>query len=467
MPAKRTTAGDPRLEKRTDSPNWQIRFYCPERRTIRYVSTGTRNREIAEAALADFQARQSDEPATSPVGRRSISAGRPDDPRLFEILDAYWEEHAQFLESSERSAYSIRRIKEGYGDIPVSAIDADLQIEYATARWWDGVSAATISTEVSSLRAALNRAVNENLVARAPKIYDIARGGPRTRWLTEDEFRRLLNACADPRHYHVYLYCLLALSTAGRPGAILNLRWEQIDFDAGVVFLNPAHRGQTDKTNATVPLTRQLREALQVAYSVRETDYVIEWAGYPINSIKKAFRRATERAGLEDVTPYTLRHTAATWMAKRGISLWKIACYLGHADTRMVERTYAHHHPSFNSEASHALEDGLGDIEARDASQMRPKKARTTARRKTPETRNPRVSPGVSVVGAAGIEPATPAMSTQCSPAELRALRVAARARRRGRSSASVSGRRIGEVSPSPRACKTLMRPQFGAGARA
>ena len=35
--------------------------------------------------------------------------------------------------------------------------------------------------------------------------------------------------------------------------------------------------------------------------------------------------------------------------------------------------------------------------------------------------RNPQVSLGVSVVGAAGIEPATPAMSTQCSPTELRA----------------------------------------------
>ena len=36
--------------------------------------------------------------------------------------------------------------------------------------------------------------------------------------------------------------------------------------------------------------------------------------------------------------------------------------------------------------------------------------------------RNPKVSLGVSMVGAARIELATPAMSTQCSPAELRAL---------------------------------------------
>src|SRR5690606_22323449 len=52
-----------------------------------------------------------------------------------------------------------------------------------------------------------------------------------------------------------------------------------------------------------------------------------------------------------EVTPYTLRHTAATWMAQVGVPLWEIAGHLGHQDTRMVEKHYAHHDPEFRKRA--------------------------------------------------------------------------------------------------------------------
>jgi len=56
------------------------------------------------------------------------------------------------------------------------------------------------------------------------------------------------------------------------------------------------------------------------------------------------------------VTPHTLRHTAATWMAQAGVPMWVISKYLGHTSTRTTERIYAHHDPSFLMEAKEALE---------------------------------------------------------------------------------------------------------------
>ena len=83
---------------------------------------------------------------------------------------------------------------------------------------------------------------------------------------------------------------------------------------------------------------------------------VIEYFGKPILRIDQSFRRVARDTGLKDVTPHTLRHTAATWMAQAGVPMWVISKYLGHTSTRTTERIYAHHDPSFLMEAKEALE---------------------------------------------------------------------------------------------------------------
>ena len=65
----------------------------------------------------------------------------------------------------------------------------------------------------------------------------------------------------------------------------------------------------------------------------------------------------------EEITPNVLRHTAATWMAKRGVPLKEIAEYLGHTTTRMVEKHYAQLHPDWRDRAKAALAAEIETIE--------------------------------------------------------------------------------------------------------
>jgi integrase len=46
---------------------------------------------------------------------------------------------------------------------------------------------------------------------------------------------------------------------------------------------------------------------------------------------------------MPDVTPHTLRHTAATWLMQRRADLWEAAGFLG-MSVEQLERTYGHHH---------------------------------------------------------------------------------------------------------------------------
>ena len=45
-----------------------------------------------------------------------------------------------------------------------------------------------------------------------------------------------------------------------------------------------------------------------------------------------------------DVTPHTLRHTAATWLMQNGVPIWEAAGFLG-MSPEMLARVYGHHHP--------------------------------------------------------------------------------------------------------------------------
>lgn len=85
---------------------------------------------------------------------------------------------------------------------------------------------------------------------------------------------------------------------------------------------------------------------------------VLHYFGEPVGSIKKAFGRACERAGLDDVTPHTLRHTCASWLAQKGVPFPVIARYLGHRDSRTTERVYAHRDPKYLEAARRAIDSG-------------------------------------------------------------------------------------------------------------
>ena len=62
---------------------------------------------------------------------------------------------------------------------------------------------------------------------------------------------------------------------------------------------------------------------------------------------QRAFKSALAEAGLESITLHELRHSYASTMVRGGAPLFVVAKALGHTDTRMVDRHYAHLAPSY------------------------------------------------------------------------------------------------------------------------
>jgi integrase len=86
------------------------------------------------------------------------------------------------------------------------------------------------------------------------------------------------------------------------------------------------------------------------------SDYVVEWAGERVGSIKKGFAAACERAGLEDVSPHTIRHTAAVHMVAAGVPMAQVSQYLGHSSIAVTERVYARFAPDHLRAAADVLD---------------------------------------------------------------------------------------------------------------
>lgn len=257
--------------------------------------------------------------------------------------------------------YNIKALWPYWAHQTVNAIRENTCRGYVAYCAKEDVSASTAGRELSVLGAAIRHDWKAGRLTELVPVWLPPKAEPKDRWLTRSEAARLLRACRDNRdqQWHLALFIRLALYTGARAEAILSLRWPQVDLDRRLIDLNPLGRARTKKGRPIIPIPGRLLAPLRAARR-RGTDLgpVLHYFGEPVGSVKKAFGRACERAGLEDVTPHTLRHTCASWLAQQGVPFPVIARYLGHSDSRTTERVYAHHAPDYLEAARKALDGG-------------------------------------------------------------------------------------------------------------
>ena len=211
----------------------------------------------------------------------------------------------------------------------------------------------TVRRELGVLRAAINYAHKIGRITRPVAVELPERPEPRDRWLTRTEAAHLIRAARTPQaRLYLPLFILLGLYTGRRKEAILSLRWPQVDLEAGTIDFEVAGRRRTNKKRGVIQIPPRLLPHLRRARK-RGTDlgYVLHINGERIGDIKKGFAAACERAGIEGVSPHTLRHTAATWLMQAGTDLWQASGFLS-MSMETLQRVYGHHHPDYQREAA-------------------------------------------------------------------------------------------------------------------
>jgi integrase len=192
------------------------------------------------------------------------------------------------------------------------------------------------------------------------------------RTLTTEQARDLLSVTHTERHgIAVDLMLWLAL----RPGEACGVTWDAIDLDAGTLNVVQFRRvdfetgamsyappkAKSDRPLALpAPLVDRLRAEWKRQASERlalppgvwiESGLVVATnVGGPIDpaNLRRTVRRLARSVGIfdrkdeRDLTPYELRHTAASLLVESGMALEEVSDLLGHANVRTLLESYRH-----------------------------------------------------------------------------------------------------------------------------
>jgi len=213
---------------------------------------------------------------------------------------------------------------------------------------------STINREVNVLRSLLRSAVKYGMMEKNPA--SCPRKFPekkRLRYLNEEEAASLLDLAKNSRSKDVYHTILTALDTGMRQGEIFNLRWSDIDFKNGQIWVRETKNGSPRH----VPMTEGIRKTLSSRPRRLGSDFIF-WGRVQEKrdhtGMRETFINLLQRAGIEDFTFHDLRHTFASHLAMAGVPLHTIGQLLGHKTPGMTMR-YAHLAPGYLKSAVGSL----------------------------------------------------------------------------------------------------------------
>lgn len=224
----------------------------------------------------------------------------------------------------------------------------------------------TIQQTHSLLSSSIETAVNNGMLLRNPAKLVAPPTAPRTRRtrLDTEQVRPFLEACE--RHKHGLLFQMI-LFTLARPGEMLALRWEDVDWKRGTIHIHrtrkrdangvyyPGEGAKSRSGNRTVVIhdallarlrqhrLQQNKHRLQFAELWHDLDLVFPRDNGQMlvnNTMDRALRTVCADAGVPRLTPHEVRHTGASLMVDMNENLKVISERLGHSSIAMTADIY-------------------------------------------------------------------------------------------------------------------------------
>lgn len=202
------------------------------------------------------------------------------------------------------------------------------------------VGESSVRREWNILSPACNVAVREWRWLEANPMTGVRRPGnaaPRDRRIADEELARLLHCLGYVRDEplstktaRVGAAVLLAIETAMRAGELARLEWSDVLLERRFCRVG---RGKTAAARRDVPLSAEALRLLGQLAAVRDGPLVLQLTAASIDAL---FRKARDRALIEDLHFHDTRHEAVTRLA-RIFDILSLARIIGHKDLRMLQ----------------------------------------------------------------------------------------------------------------------------------
>jgi type 1 fimbriae regulatory protein FimB/type 1 fimbriae regulatory protein FimE len=158
--------------------------------------------------------------------------------------------------------------------------------------------------------------------------------------LTQGEVDRLIETAKGNRQGHRDATMILIAFRHGlRASELIDLQWEQVDFDRATLHVRRVKQG----TPSTHPLTgSEMRALRRLQREAQASPFVFtseRGAPFTVSGFRRMIERATGAAGLEiKVHPHMLRHACGFKLANDGVDTRALQAYLGHKNIQHTVR---------------------------------------------------------------------------------------------------------------------------------
>jgi len=246
-----------------------------------------------------------------------------------------------------------------FGSLRLDKIDSDAIETWRLKAINDNkLMATTVSRYLGNLRGLMGYAQRRGKLEKIPTFPRLKLPPQKFDFFTFEEVDRLLAAAKGEWKAMI----LVAARTGLRHGELIALTWDAVDFAAGRLHVNVQRVNGVTKLPKgekvrDVPLSNDALRALVALRAARGTErggdlVFCSDAGRYLRhkNTDRKLRGICRRAGLREIGWHTLRHTFASHLAMRGVTLKAIQELLGHANIKMTMR-YAHLSPEVRRDA--------------------------------------------------------------------------------------------------------------------
>ena len=323
---------------------YHLEYFDEDENRIKRISTKCKTKNEALIFLSNFKENLKQRDKTSYI-----------------TLSSFESQYLEYANNTLSSSYkknitsSFKVLYEKFKkDIPLTKITSN-QLETMLITKFPTAKYATALT-YRTLKSAFNKAVQWNYLSVNPldkvKLPKIPQNNPV--FINEIEIKQIISYEKNETLKDIYLF---GFYSGCRINEILNLKWNNIDFAERLIKIKNDESFTTkNKRERVIPINNflfeNLRKRIPIVNNINNENYVfVDSNGKKFRAdtvskwFKETVREASKHIDLDSsIHFHSLRHSFASCLIQRGVSIYEVSKLLGHSDIKVTE-IYSHLKP--------------------------------------------------------------------------------------------------------------------------